>query len=104
MLLFKDSRKTERIVIPREDLLEDDGQLEGIRCPKCAWRPKASDMWCCFAIDTPEPPFNFCMTTWNTFSTHGKCPGCQHQWLWTSCLHCAQWSLHVDWYEESPSQ
>ena len=35
---------------------------------------------------------------WNTFATRGLCPGCQHQWRYTSCLECAAWSLHEDWY------
>ena len=52
-----------------------------------------------FALDTPEPPFDFCLTSWNTFATHGRCPGCRHQWIWTSCLRCEEWSLHEDWYE-----
>lgn len=103
-MLLKDSRHTERIVTPRIEPEDDDEQLEGIRCPKCAWRPTRSDLWCCYVIGTPEPPFEACGTNWNTFSTHGRCPGCQHQWLWTSCLHCAQWSPHVDWYETRPSQ
>jgi len=98
-MLLKDTRKSESIVIPRIELEDDDEQLHGIRCPKCAWRPSQSDLWCCLAIDTPEPPFDFCMTEWNTFSTRGRCPGCQHQWTWTSCLRCGEWSLHEDWYE-----
>jgi hypothetical protein len=98
-MLLKDTRRSESIVIPRVELEDDDEQLHGIRCPKCAWRPSQSDRWCCLAIDTPEPPFDFCMTEWNTFSTHGRCPGCRHQWTWTSCLRCGQWSLHEDWYE-----
>jgi len=24
-------------------------------------------------------------------------------WRWTSCLRCAGWSLHEDWYEEEPN-
>ena len=41
-----------------------------------------------------------CGTAWNTFATRGRCPGCAHQWRWTSCLRCDQWSPHGDWYEE----
>lgn len=74
-----------------------------IRCPHCQWRPAPSSRWCCDATGAPEPFFESCGTVWNTFSTHGRCPGCGHQWLWTSCLQCGQWSLHVDWYEE-PAQ
>ena len=51
------------------------------------------------AEDTPEPPFDGCGTSWNTFLTRGRCPGCRHQWQWTSCLRCHGWSLHEDWYE-----
>ena len=98
MLLLKESRKTEQIVADVARL-DDDDELQGIRCPKCSWRPTRSDLWCCFALDTPEPPFDFCLTSWNTFSTHGRCPGCRHQWIWTSCLSCEEWSLHEDWYE-----
>lgn len=78
---------------------DDDNAFERIRCPACAWQPAPADRWCCMADDTPEPPFTWCGTTWNTFSTRGRCPGCQHQWRWTSCLHCHEWSLHEDWYE-----
>lgn len=99
-MLFKESRKLDDIVIPRIDLHDDDEEApQGVRCPKCNWRPAESDLWCCLAIDTPEPPFPSCGTEWHTFSTHGKCPGCSHQWRWTSCLRCGQWSLHEDWYE-----
>jgi hypothetical protein len=98
-MFLKQSRSTEQIVFPRFTDEEEDEDLNGIRCPKCSWRPMQSDRWCCLTLDTPEPPFDFCMTTWNTFSTHGRCPGCQHQWMWTSCLRCEQWSLHEEWYE-----
>jgi hypothetical protein len=43
--------------------------------------------------------FDGCGARWNTFTTRGKCPGCRHQWQWTSCLRCLGWSLHEDWYE-----
>ena len=99
MWLLKESRKIEDLVVPRFDEDEDEG-LNGIRCPQCSWRPSVHDLWCCVVIDTPEPPFPGCGTEWNTFSTHGKCPGCAHQWQWTSCLRCGEWSLHEDWYEQ----
>src|SRR3954454_5886029 len=47
-----------------------------IRCPKCAWRPKAPDRWMCTQ----------CMYVWNTFDTGGICPGCLYQWKETMCL------------------
>ena len=99
MLFFKESRKTDDIV--REiTRLDDDDQFESIRCPLCGWRPKRSDLWCCFrSPDSPEPPFQFCGAEWNTFATHGRCIGCAHQWQWTSCLQCHEWSRHDDWYE-----
>ena len=80
--------------------LGDDEGLSGIRCPLCAWRPSAADRWSCEPAGTPEPLFVGCGTVWNTFATGGRCPGCRHQWQWTSCLRCGQWSLHADWYEE----
>ncbi|HEX8705078.1 MAG TPA: hypothetical protein VF815_39975 [Myxococcaceae bacterium] len=58
-----------------------------IRCPKCAWRPRKSDRWACS-----------CGCEWNTFDTAAKCPRCGKQWHHTRCLHCYEWSLHVDWY------
>ena len=78
---------------------DDDEAFERIRCPLCRWQPTPSSSWSCYAEGTPEPPFAWCGTQWNTFSTLGRCPGCQHQWLWTSCLRCGGWSLHDDWYE-----
>jgi hypothetical protein len=69
-----------------------------IRCPICRWQPVPSSMWSCLGADGPEP-FQGCGTVWNTFSTRGRCPGCHHQWHWTSCLRCEGWSLHEDWYE-----
>ena len=70
-----------------------------IRCPKCKWQPKASSLWYCIAADYPEYFYEACGNAWNTFDTRGKCPGCNHQWRWTSCLSCTEWSLHEDWYE-----
>jgi hypothetical protein len=98
MLFLKESHRFKDIVSTRSKSEEDEG-LDGIRCPLCAWRPSQRDQWCCYSPDTPEPPFPSCGTTWNTFSTRGRCPGCSHQWQWTSCLRCGEWSLHVDWYE-----
>ena len=80
--------------------LDEDQPFSGIRCPLCSWRPAPSSRWLCLWIDTPEPFFEACGTEWNTFATQGCCPGCSHQWRWTSCLRCGEWSLHHDWYEE----
>lgn len=79
---------------------DDEGDSsERIRCPLCDWTPAPSSKWCCYGEGTPEPPFEWCGTTWNTFQTRGRCPGCSHKWTWTSCLHCGGFSLHEDWYE-----
>src|SRR5262245_15987337 len=79
---------------------EHDDPFSCIRCPDCSWRPDRTSLWSCHWEDTPEPRFNACGTTWNTFLTRGRCPGCTHQWRWTSCLLCGEWSLHEEWYED----
>jgi hypothetical protein len=81
----------------RQDIDEGFGR---IRCPLCAWQPTSSSVWVCWSGDTPESFFGGCWTTWNTFTTRGRCPGCTHQWQWTSCHGCGLWSRHVDWYAE----
>lgn len=79
---------------------EDEGDYAGIRCPLCGWTPNASSRWYCFWSGTgPEPRFDACGTCWNTFDTRGRCPGCAHQWIWTTCLRCGIESRHEDWYE-----
>ena len=97
-LLFKDDRSTHRTT---EDVvwLAPRDPFEGIRCPLCHWRPAPESRWCCECRGTPEPHFPSCGTAWHTFTTRGRCPGCSHRWLWTSCMGCGQWSLHEDWYE-----
>lgn len=99
-LLKRDSAPDQpgQIVIDAGDLAYKD-PFEGIRCPLCDWRPSASSRWTCICEGTPEPFFEGCGTVWNTFSTRGRCPGCSHQWQWTTCLRCQQASLHVDWYD-----
>jgi hypothetical protein len=62
-----------------------------IRCPRCRWRPRRGDRWLC--------TWHGCGTSWNTFETRGRCPGCGHQWTDTCCLACHRWSRHLDWYE-----
>lgn len=59
-----------------------------IRCPKCAYAPRADDRWYCD-----------CGCCWNTFETRGLCPTCDRQWLETGCPACERWSRHEDWYE-----
>lgn len=94
-------RQTEDDV--RQDTEDKKGDREGalrIRCPLCFWQPSASSRWTCHSQGTPEPPFNDCGTVWNTFDTRGKCPGCGHQWLWTTCLQCRVASRHEEWYDK----
>lgn len=98
-LLVKDHRLPSQFVVDAPG--DEDAPFEGIRCPLCRWRPAASSRWSCIAHGTPEPFFDACGTTWNTFATRGQCPGCAHQWQWTSCHRCEEWSRHLDWYEEA---
>ena len=89
-------RGVEPFVLPEKEI-----RSNRIRCPLCSWQPKASSRWCCDCVGTPEPYFESCGTVWNTFSTRGRCPGCGHQWKWTTCLRCTRPSLHEDWYEQT---
>jgi hypothetical protein len=73
--------------------IDIDKSFLRIRCPKCQWRPGRHDMWMC----SPG-----CGYEWNTFDTHGLCPGCSKQWLDTECLRCNAMSPHDDWYERQP--
>jgi len=91
-------------VIDIEGRPDDEEAFGRIRCPLCEWQPTPSSTWCCQLSQTPEPSFEACGAVWNTFSTRGRCPGCAHQWRWTTCLRCGNWSLHDDWYEEPPRQ
>ncbi len=71
-----------------------------IRCPLCRWQPTASSRWFCADAGFPEYFFDGCGAMWNTFANGGVCVGCHHRWRWTTCLRCAQWSPHDDWYAE----
>ncbi|HKE86642.1 MAG TPA: hypothetical protein VKB50_22960, partial [Vicinamibacterales bacterium] len=97
--VLKETRTPDQIVFDETE--DHDEGLSGIRCPRCSWRPSESSRWTCYWGDTPEPHFHSCGTVWNTFATRGRCPGCSHQWVWTSCLRCSQWSLHANWYERT---
>lgn len=77
-----DSKDVEAIL---NDVLGKGGPK--IRCPRCAWEPRADDRWCCNC--------GFC---WNTFDTRGLCPSCKYQWEHTMCHRCMEWSKHEDWY------
>ena len=98
MWLLKKGPAPVHVPVETSDWRAED-RFGGIRCPLCHWRPSPSSLWCCDSTRTPEPFFGGCGALWNTFSTRGRCPGCAHQWQWTSCLHCKGWSLHDDWYE-----
>ncbi|HVW08541.1 MAG TPA: hypothetical protein VHC90_08165 [Bryobacteraceae bacterium] len=63
--------------------------LPGIRCPKCAWTPRAGHIWICR-----------CGHHWNTFTTLGLCPECRYQWEITACPQCGKESPHQEWYED----
>lgn len=95
-------RQTEDdIRLDTEDKDRDGEDRFRIRCPLCFWQPSASSRWTCqCGGGTPEPPFDACGTVWNTFDTRGRCPGCAHQWIWTTCLHCQVSSRHEEWYDE----
>jgi hypothetical protein len=87
------------ITHPRFDV-ELDENAGRIRCPSCAWTPGRATKWYCGSCPDPEGLLQGCGTAWNTFDTHGLCPGCRHQWRWTSCHACYQWSPHEEWYEQ----
>ena len=61
--------------------------VTGVRCPKCNWTPRASNLWSCN-----------CGHHWNTFDTRGLCPKCHHQWEVTGCFQCGEMSPHAEWY------
>ena len=101
MLLLRRSDPSRDLpgVVPFDDANVREGQR--VRCPKCLWQPASSDRWMCVSQGAPEYFELGCGTAWNTFETQGVCPGCQHQWQWTSCFACDQWSPHEEWYEHS---
>lgn len=101
--LLKKSERPTPVTIDLSDL-DRLGAHRRIRCPICQWQPDSSSTWVCWSGPGPEPPFEACGTAWNTFDTGGRCPGCAHQWDWTTCLSCGEWSRHVDWYEEAPGE
>lgn len=80
---------------------DEESAYSRIRCPLCRWQPDSSSSWVCGG-DGPPEYFIGCGTIWNTFDTHGVCPGCDHQWLWTDCLSCENSSLHEAWYTDEP--
>jgi SMI1 / KNR4 family (SUKH-1) len=83
---------------PILQMIDPAPDFSRIRCPRCYWRPIASSLWYCEGEEHLEHFFDGCGTAWNTFNTHGLCPGCGHQWGWTECLHCEGLSPHEEWY------
>ncbi len=95
---FQKSLRPEETTEKVSKLDDHEPDFSRIRCPLCKWRPAASDLWCCWECWYPERFFDGCGMEWNTFTTRGLCPGCGHQWYWTICLSCNDWSRHEDWY------
>ncbi len=98
LYLFQKSLNTEGVADERTELEKDNPDFSRIRCPLCKWRPDARSRWICRDSPHPENFTGGCGTVWNTFDTRGLCPGCGHQWRWTSCLRCHRKSPHEDWY------
>lgn len=98
--LFRKTPASEpfKITVPEKE--KDATDFSRIRCPLCRWQPRRFDRWMCADSPFLERFFGGCYTSWNTFETRGLCPGCSHQWLWTTCLACGRDSLHEDWYAE----
>lgn len=81
---------------------ENSPEFNRIRCPLCKWQPPSHMRWQCADCGAPEFYYGGCGTIWHTFDTHGICPGCKHQWKWTKCFNCDEWSLHEEWYAHQP--
>lgn len=88
--------------LPELKRAPEKDRYQGIRCPKCFWRPVASSRWFCGRMGPAKG--QRCLCVWNTFDTRGKCPECSYQWKDTACLKCAKWSPHEDWYEKPPDE
>lgn len=98
LLRRSDPSRDVPIVLPFQHDSVEHGRR--VRCPRCHWEPAKFDRWICTSQGAPEYFDLGCGTAWNTFDTHGQCPGCRHQWQWTSCLACHEWSPHEEWYED----
>ena len=98
LLAFRKGLRPEEATDSITQLEEQDSDFSRIRCPLCHWQPQAASRWYCTNYEHPEYFFNGCGMVWNTFTTRGLCPGCGHQWRWTTCLRCHRWSLHEAWY------
>lgn len=97
-LIFFQKNLDTREIIEDKISADDADEFNRIRCPQCKWQPKKTSRWYCSSAGAPEFFFGGCGAVWNTFDTRGKCPGCAHQWRWTTCLSCHANSLHEDWY------
>ena len=97
--LFKKGSTPAHVVIDEAKRLLEELVFGRVRCPLCGWQPSATSLWACQSFGTPEPFLGGCGAMWNTFETRGLCPGCSHQWQWTSCHRCYGWSPHDEWYE-----
>lgn len=103
-LLKRDSTPTGHVDILAK-IFDSAFHHSRIRCPLCEWQPTPSSQWSCVDNPYPEAFFSGCGRAWNTFETFGTCPGCTHQWQFTACLSCGQWSPHDAWYEdEDPTE
>lgn len=98
--LFQKKSNSEKSLLEQAKFGDQGTDFGHIRCPLCGWRPQKSSRWFCTNCPYPENFSDGCGTAWNTFDTGGICPGCGHQWQWTACLQCWQWSPHEAWYEE----
>lgn len=98
-LLLLEGRKRSPLIGRQTEKEAPTVDFSRIRCPLCNWQPKPAHRWFCTSCSYPEYLDEGCGMCWNTFITRGRCPGCAHQWRWTACLNCAEWSLHADWYE-----
>ncbi len=78
-----------------EKLKDTPIDFSRIRCPLCRWQPQAASRWICGDDNFHDG----CLTSWNTFDTRGRCPGCRYQWKITVCLRCHRHSPHEAWYE-----
>ena len=97
--LLQRNLTVEEILRKLAELGNESVDFSRIRCPRCRWQPKPSSRWMCSDCGHSEYFFGGCGTAWNTFATRGLCPGCGHQWRWTTCLACGGWALHEEWYE-----
>lgn len=97
-MAYRKTPETDEI-LKKLEKVEDATDFNRIKCPLCKWSPDKSSQWFCADCDAPEFFYNGCGNIWNTFETRGKCSMCAYHWTWTSCLRCAGWSKHEDWYE-----